>query len=293
MAIVVLAAGLGTRFGGLKQVAGVGPAGESLLDYTIHDAAAAGFDHVVLVVRSGIEQEVAEHVERFARVHSVVTVRQDECGPQRDLPWGTAHALLACRGTVTTPFAVVNADDLYGAESLRSLGDYLRSPAFGPGHAVLVGFELASTLSPSGGVSRAVCDVAVDGTLRRIVEHTGVHLDDGRITSDQAEELAPGTPVSMNLWGFDPSVLDDLEPRLEAFYERHRDDRVEYRIPDAVDDLVERGLLRVSVIPTGARWLGITFPGDVDPVRTELAALIRRGAYPRSLAADQGRGREP
>lgn len=291
MAIVVLAAGLGTRFGGLKQLAPVGPAGEALLDYTIHDAAAAGFDRVVLVVRSEIEQQVREHVERFARVRTVVTVCQDGHGRRRPVPWGTAHALLACRNALTTPFAVVNADDLYGAESLRDLGEYLRSPAFGPGHAVLVGYQLRATLSSSGGVSRGVCELAPDGTLRGIVEHTGVHRSAGRIVSDQSTELAPDTPVSMNLWGFDPSVLDDLEPRIEAFYARHADDKAEYRIPDAVDELVERGLLRVTVVPTEARWVGITYPEDLDVVRADLAELVEGGTYPEALDAPQGLGR--
>lgn len=293
MAIVVLAAGLGTRFGGLKQLAAVGPGGEALVDYTIHDAAAAGFDRVVLVVRSEIEEQVREHVERFARVRSIVTVRQDDHGPRRAVPWGTAHALLACRSALTTPFAVVNADDLYGAEPLRDLGEYLRSPAFGPGHAVLVGYRVGSTLSSNGGVSRGVCELAPDGTLRGIVEHTGVHRSAGRIVSDQSTGLPADTPVSMNLWGFDPSVLDDLEPRMEAFYARHADGKAEYRIPDAVGELVERGLLRVSVIPTGARWVGITYPEDLAAVRSDLAGLVAGGTYPESLDTHDDAGRRP
>lgn len=293
MSIVVLAAGLGTRFGGLKQLAAVGPAGEALVDYTIHDAAAAGFDRVVLVVRSQIEEQVREHVERFARVRSIVTVCQDAHGPRRAVPWGTAHALVACRHALTTPFAVVNADDLYGAESLRDLGEYLRSPAFGPGHAVLVAYQLASTLSSNGGVSRGVCVLAPDGSLRGIVEHTGVRRSGGGIESDQSGDLAPETPVSMNLWGFDPSVLDDLEPRLEAFYARHADDDAEYRISDAVDELVERDLLRVSVIPTDARWAGITFPEDLDVVRADLAERVGGGTYPESLPENRDAPRRP
>ena len=272
-AVVVLAAGLGTRFGGLKQLAPVGPSGESLLAYSLRDAAFAGFERVVLVVRREIHDEVVAHVEHFCGSEDLVAVDQDAFGPSRASPWGTAHAIVACRAAITSPFAVVNADDLYGADALVALADHLRGPAAGPGRASLVTYRVAETLSSGGGVSRATVQLAPGGSLTRIEEHTGVRRDGSRIVSD-TEELSADALVSMNLWGFDPSVIDDLAPLVEAFTRAHQRDTAELRLPDAVEMLVESEKLRVTVLPTLSQWIGITFPEDVEPARVAVREML-------------------
>ncbi len=271
--VVVLAAGLGTRFGGLKQLAPVGPSGESLLAYSLHDAAAAGFGRVVLVVRREIHDEVVAHVEHFCSTRDLVAVDQDAFGPSRASPWGTAHAIVACRAAITSPFAVVNADDLYGADALAALADHLRGPAAGPGRASLVAYRVAETLSSGGGVSRATIQLAPGGSLTRIEEHTGVRRDGSRIVSD-TEELSADALVSMNLWGFDPSVIDDLEPLVTEFTRAHAGDTAELRLPDAVEMLIEAGAISVTVLPTRSKWIGITFPEDVEPARQALQGSV-------------------
>ncbi len=270
--IVVLAAGLGRRFGGLKQIAPIGPAGESLLSYSLDDAAAAGFGRVVLVVRSEIEDEVLAHVRQQCGDREYVAVRQDAFGPARTPPWGTTHAIVACRAAVSAPFAVVNADDLYGATALAGLGEHLRGPDSGPGRAALVAYRVGDTLSEGGGVSRATLHVTDGNRLAHIVERTGVRRDGGRVVSDTGE-LSPDSLVSMNLWGFDPSVFELLAPLVDAFMAEHRDDTEEIVLPDAVGSLVDRGLIDVTVLPTTSKWVGITFPEDVEPARAAVRTM--------------------
>ncbi|MCZ7534586.1 MAG: NTP transferase domain-containing protein [Acidimicrobiia bacterium] len=272
--IVVMAAGLGRRFGGLKQIAPVGPRGESLLAYSLDDAAAAGFGRVVLVVRREIEDAVLAHVRQHCGDRDYVAVHQDCFGPPRATPWGTAHAIVACRDAVAAPFAVVNADDLYGAAALTQLGEHLRGPDSGPGHAALVAYSIGDTLSAGGGVSRATVHVTADGRLARIRERTGVRAVDGRIVSDTGE-LSPDSLVSMNLWGFDPSVFDLLAPLVDSFMADHPDDSEEIVLPDAVGTLIERGQIEVTVLPTTSRWVGITFAEDVAPARAAVRAMRR------------------
>jgi hypothetical protein len=296
LAIVVLAAGLGSRYGGLKQLAPLGPSGEVVLDYTLHDAATAGFSYAVLVVARGMVDAMAAHLNRFVPPIAVRLVVQAAGGPARITPWGTAHATIVGAAGMTAPFAVANADDSYGAEALAILAAHLRSIEARPRthSAALVGFTARSTLSPHGGVSRAVCRVGEHRRLLGVEEHTGVRLEAGGLVSDVAR-LDETTLVSMNLWGFDPSVLDLLQPVVEHFIARHGDDNPaaatanthELRLPDVVGELVVQGELDVTVLPTTSTWLGVTYPQDASNVRERLAALTTAGIYP-SRVIDRG-----
>ena len=274
LAIVVLAAGLGTRYGGLKQLAPLGPAGEALLDYTLHDAGAAGFSNAVLVVAPGIVDAVTAHLHDFVPPIAVRLVEQHAGASPRSRPWGTAFATMVGAAGLTTPFAVANADDAYGSAAIAALAAHLRSRATEPGvhFGAVVGYPASATLSSHGGVSRAICRVDAHGRLVHIEEHTGVRRDDGRLVSDTAA-LDETTLVSMNLWGFSPGFLNLLEPIVARFVEDHRADDLELRLPDVVGELVARGQLEVAVLPTTSPWLGVTHPEDAPLVRERLAAL--------------------
>jgi hypothetical protein len=250
---VVMAAGVGSRFGGTKQLAEVGPAGEALLDYTIVDARRAGFDRVVLIVRQEIRDAVAAHL---AEIH-----------PDAD------RFTLVCQ-------------DYYGREAFVTLAGELS--AGGGEELHLVAYELAQTLSPRGSVSRGVCQVASDGTLADITEHLTIAREgDGTIRAGAGgPDLAPDTPVSMNLWGLQPFVFDHLAAGFARFVEEHRgDERAEFLLPEVIDGLVSSGVTRVRVHRTAASWLGVTYPGDLDDARARIAELVDAGVYSSPLGS--------
>lgn len=295
--LVVLAAGVGSRYGGPKQVDRVGPGGATLLDYAAFDARRAGFERVVLVVREGMEAEVREAVgDRIARhVPLAYAVQGDALPggfvppPGRTKPWGTGHAALAAAPLVDGPFAVVNADDFYGAGSYRMLAGFLRRPQDGsvPEFAV-VGFPLLTTLSPDGPVSRGVCTVDGGGFLVSIREVLKVERDgeDAReIDGSGAGRRIPGTtPVSLNFWGFTPAVLPALEDGFRRFLEENAGSaKAEYFLLSAVQSLVEAGRARVRVLGGGGPWGGLTHPGDRPRLVALLRSLTERGEYPRDL----------
>ncbi len=297
LAIVVLAAGLGTRYGGLKQLAPLGPAGEALLDYTLHDAAAAGFSHAVLVVAREAVEATTAHLDRFVPPIAVNLVVQPAAAPRRPAPWGTAHATLVGATGLTTPFAVANADDAYGSEAVATMAAYLRAREAGAGGCggAVVGYAAGATLSTNGGVSRAVCRADEHGRLIAVEEHRGVRRSGGGgaggIVSDTTA-LDEKTLVSMNLWGFDHSFVDLLRPIVERFVAQAPGDDRELRLPDVVGALVARGELEVTVLPTGSTWLGVTYPEDAPAVRERLAALTAAGVYPSMAVGREAVGRE-
>ena len=302
--LVVMAAGIGSRFGGTKQLASVGPDGEAFLDFAMADAVAAGADKAVLVVRSRIEDDVRRHVEarRPDQPPEIAYVCQDRCGPPRSKPWGTAHAVLAAAPAVDGPFVVCNADDYYGPAAFSALASGIGTLA--PDRAVLCGFRLDRTLPAKGAVSRGICTVS-EGRLRDIVEHHGVArtpvhapaptpgpapaFDDDR--SDTARsDTAPGVitaadpPVtlsadavaSMNLWAFPTAAFDWLEEGFARFLADHgRDESIEYLLPAAVAENVESGSLTVDVVTTDETWVGVTNPDDLHPARAAIAAMRR------------------
>jgi hypothetical protein len=268
-----MAAGLGSRFGGVKQLARVGPGGEAILDFSILDAGAAGFDRIVVIVRSDIEADVRHHLDQQhgeGATGAIAYVRQDDLGPPRVKPWGTLHAILSAAGAIDGPFAVINADDYYGPGSYRVAAGCLAAVA--PGEAANVVFPLGQTLPPTGTVTRGVAQVD-DGYLVAIVETDGCQrLDDGRISAG-GTIVAADTPVSMNLWCFHHSVLDDFQERWHAFGARVADDpKAECQLPTVVGELMASGRLRVRVVSSAERWIGITNPEDLELTRQALAA---------------------
>ena len=272
LSLVVLAAGLGSRFGGLKQLAPVGPNGEAILDYTIWDACRCGVAQVVLIVRSEILEVMREHIERFHPHLDVVYVLQDQSdAPKRARPWGTAHALLCASPHLQGRFLVVNADDRYGPNALRVALETL----CGTSDHVLVGYPIEGTLPPSGAVSRAQLQAAPDGQhLESIQECHGIHRDaHGRIHSDHGE-IPVGTLVSMNLWGFQPSLVPHLREGWTRFLEAHRhDERTEFLLPSLIADLMRSGQARVRLVGTQDAWVGLTNPEDLELVRAKIREL--------------------
>ena len=284
LAIVIMAAGLGSRFGGNKQLVDVGPNGEVFFDFAIADAIAAGADRVVLIVRREFADTVEEHVRAMHGPIDLHLVCQDEAeAPPRKKPWGTAHAILAAASVVDRPFIVVNADDYYGVESYQLVADELRDAAEGDaaeGDAdnstvVLAAFELGRTLPTVGSVSRGVC--AADGeVLTKLVETHGIERNaEGIIISaDPPGTLTDLTPVSMNMWGFPVSIFGHLERMWGEFLDAHRDtEKTEFLLPSAVAELMGEGHVKVKVVPTASDWIGVTNPADLDPARATLADL--------------------
>jgi len=278
-ALVILAAGVGSRFGGPKQLSPVGPSGETLLDYAIYDAMRAGFTRAVLVIREELRAPLRDHVARVIRAALPVDYVEQPVPEGRGKPWGTGHAVLAARDAVgEAPFAVCNADDYYGPGAYRLLAEHLTAKATAPPLHALVGYRLDATLSAHGGVARAVASTAPDGMVTRLVEVKNVRRGVGSFTG--AEQ------VSMNLWGFTPDVLAVLEEQFTAFLDATRragGPDAEFLLSTALGDQVMAGRARLRVLPAPDRWLGMTFAADVEAVRAALAELVRAGTYPADL----------
>lgn len=278
-ALVILAAGVGSRFGGPKQLSPVGPSGETLLDYAIYDARRAGFTRAVLVIREELRAPLREHVARVIGAALPVEYVEQPVPEGRGKPWGTGHAVLAARDAVgEAPFAVCNADDYYGPGAYRLLAEHLTANAGTPPLHALVGYRLDATLSAHGGVARAVATTGPDGMVTRLVEVKNVRGGEGPFTG--AEQ------VSMNLWGFAPDVLAVLEEQFMAFLDGPgQAPDAEFLLSTALGDQVAAGRARLRVLPAPDRWLGMTFAADVAAVRTALAELVRAGIYPADLRA--------
>ncbi len=298
--LLVLAAGMGSRYGGLKQIDPVGPAGEAIMDYSIYDALRAGFGKVVFVIRRDIEQAFREsigaHFEQripvdyaFQQIDDLPAGFSVPAG--RTKPWGTAHAILAARNVVREPFAVINADDFYGAEGYRALAAHLASgtPDHAPEHA-MVGFVLRNTLSDFGSVARGLCSVSPEGYLRGVVETIGIERDgNGARTVDAQGRVTPFTGdeiVSMNMWGFAPCVFDDLAAYFRDFLARHgTDQKAECYLPSAVTAAIDAGRARVRVLSSQDAWFGVTYREDRPRVVASIRELIAAGRYPEKLWA--------
>ncbi len=266
-----MAAGLGSRFGGVKQLARVGPNNEAILDFSINDARLAGFGEVVLIVRSSIEADVKAHLAELHPDADFFTfVRQDELGPPRDKPWGTLHAVLSAASAIDKDFAVINADDYYGPTSFDLAAAALAG--LGPAEATNVAFQLGNTVPPRGAVTRGLCEVDA-GMLTAIVETDGCQrLEDGRL--EAGGSVVPElTPVSMNLWCFSASVLSDFDERWQAFLAANEaDPKAECQLPTVVGQLMNSDRLVVQVEASGEQWIGITNPEDLELARAALAA---------------------
>ncbi len=291
LTLVVLAAGMGSRYGGLKQIDPMGPGGETVLDYTVYDAVRAGFGRVLFIIRRDFADAFKASVGgRFeGKIQVDYAFQQLDMLPAgfavpegREKPWGTGHAVWCAREQLHGPFAVVNADDFYGAKSLKALADFLRAEATGgPPTYAMVGFPLGNTLSENGAVSRGVCSVGADGFLKDIEEHTGILASE----VGAGKRYAPETPVSMNCWGFDArEFLPQLDQAWRDFVAaRGQEPKAEFYLPAAVNSLVQTGAARVRVLPTTDNWFGVTYREDKPHVQAALAALVANGTYPSPL----------
>ncbi|MDE2928147.1 MAG: NTP transferase domain-containing protein [Acidobacteriota bacterium] len=297
LTLLVLAAGMGSRYGGLKQIDPVGPGGETLLDYSVYDAVRAGFDRVVFIVRGDMESDFRSAVgSKIEQQVPVEYCRQElemvpgwfSIPPGRRKPWGTGHAVWAARDAIDGNFAAVNADDFYGAGSYRELAGHLRQAADGrQGDYGMVGFRLRETLSDHGTVARGVCR-SRQGLLKQVVELTRIaRTGDGAVHSDpqgRARNLSGDELVSMNMWGFTPGIFDHLERAFARFLrERGGEDGAEFMIPTLVNDLVAAGQARVRVLRSADAWFGVTYREDRDRVTSQIRELVRRGSYPTPL----------
>jgi len=291
MTLVVLAAGIGSRYGGLKQIEAVGPHGAIVIEYSAYDAIRAGFDSVVCVIRRDIEKDFRSLVS--ARVDYVFQDMEDlpagySLPGDRKKPWGTGHAVMACRDVVKGPFAVINADDFYGRCSYEALGGFLKGVKPDSGNYSMVGFTLRNTLSEHGHVARGVCEVDGQGLMKRVVERTNIEKTDtgarfaepnGGWTSLTGDEV-----VSMNMWGLTPSLFAHLNREFPLFLQKNAaNPKAEFFLPTVVDGLVGAGKASVRVLSTPEHWFGVTYPQDKAVVVGGIRRLVEQGVYPEKL----------
>lgn len=292
--LFVLAAGMGSRYGGLKQLDPLGPHGETIMDYSIYDAINSGFGKVVFVIRKDFEQDFREKILSKYEGHipvEVVFQSTDKlpegytCPADRTKPWGTNHAVLMGREVINEPFAVINADDFYGRDAFRVIAQELSRPRDSKGDYCMVGFRVGNTMTENGSVARGVCQTK-DGLLTSVVERTAISYDEnGNIVftdeNGELQTLDPATPVSMNLWGFTPDYFDYSDREFRNFLDRDiNTPKAEYFIPLAIDTLINSGEATVKVLDTDSRWFGVTYAADRPGVVEKFAQLHNDGIYP-------------
>ncbi len=297
-ALVILAAGIGSRFGGIKQLTPVGPGGEIIMEYSIYDAIRAGFKKVIFIIRKDIEKEFKEIIgDRISKYIETEYILQDlDALPEghqrpkdRTKPWGTGQAVLSCLGKLDTPFAVINADDYYGKEGFKVIHDFLSNPGTSDKkyRFCMAGFVLGNTLSEFGSVTRGICKVDEKGYLTDIVETSNVCKDGSRAyikEEDGQRDIDFFCPVSMNMWGFTPDFLGELKDRFVTFLDQMENPlKSEYLLPEVVGNLIKEELAEVSVLHTNDKWFGVTYQEDKQYVIDSFAALTREGIYPEHL----------
>lgn len=299
-ALVIMAAGIGSRFGkGIKQLAPVGPNGEIIMDYSIHDALEAGFNKVVFIIRKDIEEEfrtvIGNRIEKITEVEYAFQALEDlpegfEKPEARTKPWGTGQAVLAARKVLSEPFMVINADDYYGKEAYVKVHDYLvqEQEADGVMHICMAGFRLGNTLSDNGSVTRGICHIE-DGALTGVTETHDIYKTESgaetRSEEGQAEELDVNSLVSMNMWGLTPEFMDVLENGFVEFLNEIKpgDIKKEYLLPEMVDRLIKAGKAKVDVLETKDTWFGVTYQEDKASVIAAFEKLVKDGVYPENL----------
>ncbi|MDR1756327.1 MAG: nucleotidyltransferase [Culturomica sp.] len=288
--LLIMAAGMGSRFGSLKQITPLGPHRKALLHYTIYDAVQAGFDKIVFVIRESFAKEFKEFVGTYAESLAETAYCYQEMDRlpggmppiDREKPWGTAHAIWCAKEQVKEPFAAVNADDFYGREAFIKAHDFLAGNACGNDYC-LIGYRLASTLSENGTVSRGVCEVDADNYLTAVTERTkiGIRPDGSIVDEESGKQLHADDVVSMNFWGFTPTIFAEIERQFVAFYPANKENpKSEFYIPKVVDQLIREQAARVKVIPTAANWFGVTYREDTPGVNAALEAYDKEGLYP-------------
>ncbi len=293
--LVILAAGMGSRYGGLKQLDELGPNGEAIIDYSLYDAIRAGFGKVVFIIRTDFAEEFKARFEpklkgRIQTEYVYQSLDKIPAGftlnPAREKPWGTAHAVMMASGVVNEPMAVINADDFYGRESYQVMADFLAS-SVDPAEYSMIGYRVANTLSPFGTVSRGVCMTDENGNLTSVVERTKIQRDPDGIHYYEPEgrfPLAENTPVSMNFWGLKPNVFEYLNDGFGRFLEEKGQElKSEYFIPLLINENILSGKISTKVLACDAPWFGVTYREDKPDAQAQILSLIESGVYPRKL----------
>jgi len=293
--LLILAAGMGSRYGGIKQMDAFGPSGETIIDYSIYDAIRSGFGKVVFIIRKDFAEDfknlfepklkgkiqteyVMQEMDSYTEgLHSVV---------ERTKPWGTAHAVLCAKEVIHEPFAVINADDFYGRDAFEKAVAFLNSEV-SPKKYCIIGYELSKTLSENGTVSRGVCDVDANGNLQSIVERIKIYPEGDKIFYEENSlrvPLPPDTPVSMNFWGFDPNVFKFIQKLFSDFLHKNVENpKAEFFIPIIGDAFINEDKGEIKVIPTSSQWFGVTYKEDAPGVKESINQLIENGEYPVKL----------
>ena len=287
--LLIMAAGMGSRYGGLKQLDAIGPSGETIIDYSVYDAIKAGFTKVVFIIRKDFEQEFKSKItDKYEGQIQVEFSFQDlndlpdefTCPEGREKPWGTGHAIFSARDVINEPFVAINGDDFYGRESFKVVADYYRK---GANSFSMVAFKLDKTLSSFGGVTRGLCTVN-DEKLNTVIETADLQKTDDGVSSNRDIELDGSEPVSMNVWGFTPILFKYLEEKFVEFLsENGTEMKSEYLIPSVVNELIQSGQETVHVLRSGATWFGVTYKEDKPYVEGEIEKLVNKGEYPGKL----------
>ena len=287
--LLVMAAGMGSRYGGLKQLDAIGPNGETIIDYSVYDAVKSGFSKVVFIIRREFEKEFMERIsDQYTGKIQVEFAFQElqalpygfTCPEGREKPWGTGHAILSALDLISGPFVVINGDDYYGRESFKVVSDYYRE---GANQFSMVAFQLDKTLSIFGGVTRGLCTVK-EGKLDTIIETENLQKTENGISSDRDIGLDGTEPVSMNMWGFTPVLFDYLKDTFVDFLNEYGTElKSEFLIPSVINDLIQSGREQVHVLRSNSSWFGVTYKEDKPYVMGEIQKLINAGAYPIKL----------
>lgn len=297
ISLVILAAGMGSRYGGLKQLDGVGPSNETIMDYSVYDAVKAGFDKIVFIIRKNFRENFENSVrEKYGNIVRLEFAEQElykipegfKLNSEREKPWGTGHAMLMAGEFVNEPFAVINADDYYGQTSFKVIAEFLESVKGEKGAFGMVGFRTANTLSDSGVVSRGICTANSEGYLTKVEEHHNIKYSEGVISGTNSEGIAkvidPSAPVSMNFWGFTPDIFNDANELFKEFLTFVADNpKSEFYIPTIVNSLITRGVATTRLLSSPDQWFGVTYKEDRDEVINRLRQLTIDGVYPSPL----------
>lgn len=291
---MVLAAGIGSRYGGIKQIDGFGPHGETIMDYSLFDAVRAGFTKIVFIVREEILDVVKEKflpkLQGKVEVEFVIQsldkmVPPQFQNPERVKPWGTGHAMLCARDVIREPFVAINADDFYGKESFESIANFFAGETFGE-HA-MVGYTLSKVLSEHGSVSRGCGERDADGFLKTVVERVTIVKENGKIISKEKEgdrELSPDVPTSMNFWGFQPNIFDFAQKLFNEFLENNEGNlKSEFYIPLIVNEMIKEDIGKVRILSGSDNWFGVTYKEDKEEVSQKLKVQVAYGTYPEKL----------
>lgn len=295
--LLILAAGMGSRYGGLKQLEGIGPNGETIMDYSIYDAKRAGFGKVVFVIRKSLEQDFKEKI--FSKYEGFIDIdyvfQELDNLPEgysvpdgREKPWGTAHAVMVAEEKIKEPFAVINADDFYGADSFTVMASFLQALDSENNYTYcLLAYKLKNTLSEHGSVSRGICELDKNKFLEKVVEHTKIYRKNGKILSDfngETVELREDAPTSMNLMGFTPSAFEYLKQYFKIFFdENYTNLKAEFYLPVFLTKVIKSGQGKVKVLPSNERWFGVTYQDDKPIVVKSINEKVANGEYPLKL----------